>query len=167
MKSCMDCKHTYHSEICRECFCGDKFEPRPNAPEPNKERAELMNLRRRVEAQREEIRRLQAGRSNSMTVYDLWLTTTNDIFLRRPGRENLKLPSGGRLQLEHRVLRVEKIEIVTRASEAPALLVTTADSDDEERERDEERKRELTRSNYAAQLDALGYYPDGSPKVDT
>lgn len=127
-----------------------------------KEKAELMALRRRVEAQREEIWRLQAGRSNSMTVYDLWLTTTNDIFLRQPGRENLKLPSGGRLQLEHRYLKVDKIEIVTRASEAPFLLVTTADPEDED-----ERNRELCRSNYAAQLDALGYYPDGSPKEGT
>lgn len=97
-----------------------------------------------------------------MTVYDLWLATTCDIFLRRPGRENLKLPSGGRLQWEHRVLRVDKIEILARASEAPALLVTTADPEDEE-----EHKREICRSNYAAQLDARGYYPDGSPKEDT
>ena len=60
-----------------------------------------------------------------MTVYDLWLATTNDIYLRRFGRPPLKLPSGGRLQLEHRALIVRKIEIVTRASEAPCLLVET------------------------------------------
>lgn len=90
-----------------------------------KEKAELMALRQRVEAQREEIRRLQAGRTKKMTVYDLWLTTTNDIYLRRYGQTPLKLPSGGRLQLEHRDLIIRKIEIVTRASEAPCFLVET------------------------------------------
>lgn len=124
-KSCMACMHTYHSEICRECYVGDKFAPRPNAPQPNKQLAELLNLRRRVEAQREEIRRLQTERTKTMTVYDLWLTTTNDIYLRRHGQAPLKLPGGGRLQLEHRDLIVRKIEIVTRASEAPFFLVET------------------------------------------
>lgn len=124
-KSCMDCMHTYHSEICRDCCVGDKFAPRPNAPQPNKQLAELLNLRKRVEAQREEIRRLQEERTNAMTVYDLWKATTNDIYLRRFGQTPLKLPSGGRLQLEHRVLIVRKIEIVTRACEAPCLLVET------------------------------------------
>lgn len=60
-----------------------------------------------------------------MTVYDLWLTTTNDIYLRRYGQPPLKLPSGGSLRLEHRALIVRKIEIVTRASEAPCFLVET------------------------------------------
>lgn len=90
-----------------------------------KEKAELMALRQRVEAQREEIRRLQAERTKSMTAYDLWLTTTNDIYLRRYGQAPLKLPSGGSLQLEHRALIVRKIEIVTRACEAPCFLVET------------------------------------------
>lgn len=90
-----------------------------------KERAEMRNLRKRVETQREEIRRLQAGRSKAMTVNDLWLATTNDIYLRRYGQTPLKLPSGGRLQLEHRDLIVKKIEIVTRACEAPCFLVET------------------------------------------
>lgn len=58
-RSCLNCKHTYHSEICRECCVGDKFEPRPNAPQPNKQLAELLNLRKLVQAQREEIKRLQ------------------------------------------------------------------------------------------------------------
>lgn len=98
----------------------------------NKERAELMALRRRrVEAQREEIRRLQAekdgGRliapTGGVTLGALWKATTNDIYLRRFGQAPLKLPSGGRLQLEHRDLIVRKIEIVTRACEAPCLLV--------------------------------------------
>lgn len=90
-----------------------------------KEKAELMALRQRVETQREEIRRLQEERTNAMTVYDLWKATTSDIYLRRYGQTPLKLPSGGRLQLEHRDLIVRKIEIVTRASEAPCLLVET------------------------------------------
>ena len=127
-RSCLNCKHTYHSEICRECCVGDKFEPRPNAPQPNKQLAELLNLRKRVEAQREEIRRLQEERNKPMTVNDLWLTTTNDIYLRRFGKTPLKLPSGGRLQLEHRNLIVRKIEIVTRASEAPCFLVTVEEN---------------------------------------
>ena len=90
-----------------------------------KEKAELMALRRRVETQREEIRRLQAEREKPMTVNDLWKVTTNDIYLRRFGQTPLKLPSGGRLQLEHRDLIVRKIEIVTRACEAPCFLVET------------------------------------------
>ncbi|MBQ1790449.1 MAG: hypothetical protein II008_09735 [Oscillospiraceae bacterium] len=91
----------------------------------DKEKAELLNLRKRVQNQREEIRRLQEERTNAMTVYDLWLATTDDIYLRRYGRTPLKLPSGGRLQLEHRGLIVRKIEIAARASEAPCLLVET------------------------------------------
>ena len=100
----------------------------------NKEKAELMALRRRVEAQREEIRRLQAERdggrliaapTEEITVGALWKATTNDIYLRRYGQAPLKLPTGGRLQLDHRDLIVRKIEIVTRASEAPCLLVET------------------------------------------
>lgn len=99
-----------------------------------KEKAELMSLRRRVEAQREEIRRLQAPRpggrliaapTEEITVGALWKATTQDIYLRRFGRPPLKLPSGGRLKLEHRDLIVRKIEIVTRACEAPCLLVET------------------------------------------
>lgn len=108
-----------------------------------KEKAELMALRRRVKAQREEIRRLQAGGASpsptaeksgpprtsapteEITVGALWKATTQDIYLRRYGQAPLKLPSGGRLQLEHRDLIVRKIEIVTRACEAPCFLVET------------------------------------------
>lgn len=108
-----------------------------------KEKAELMALRRRVEAQREEIRRLQAGGASpsptaeksrpprvsvpteEITLGALWKATTQDIYLRRFGQTPLKLPSGGRLQLEHRDLIVRKIEIVTRACEAPCFLVET------------------------------------------
>ena len=49
----------------------------------DKEKAELLNLRKRVQNQREEIRRLQEERTNAMTVYDLWLATTDYIYLRR------------------------------------------------------------------------------------
>lgn len=100
-----------------------------------KEKAELMALRRRVEAQREEIRRLQAEKAGgpprasapteAITVGALWKATTQDIYLRRYGQAPLKLPSGGRLQLKHRDLIVRKIEIVTRACEAPCFLVET------------------------------------------
>lgn len=108
-----------------------------------KERAEMRNLRKRVETQREEIRRLQAGGASpsptaeksgpprtsapteAITVGALWKATTQDIYLRRYGQTPLRLPSGGRLQLEHRDLIVRKIEIVTRACEAPCFLVET------------------------------------------
>lgn len=46
-----------------------------------KERAEMRNLRKRVEAQRKEIRRLQAER-DSITVRQLLMTTTEKIVLR-------------------------------------------------------------------------------------
>lgn len=36
-----------------------------------------------------------------MTVKELWKATTADIYLARQGKEPLKLPSGGRLQIEH------------------------------------------------------------------
>ena len=95
-----------------------------------KEKAELIALRRRVETQREEIRQLQAERivpasGDALTLGALWKATTQDIYLRRYGQTPLKLPSGGRLQLEHRDLIVRKIEIVTRACEAPCFLVET------------------------------------------
>ena len=128
-RSCLNCKHTYHSEICRECCVGDKFEPRPNAPQPNKQLAELLNLRKRVEAQRTEIRRLQLGTDpKRLTVGAFWHATTNDIFLERDGREPLKLPAGDRLQLEHAELVVKSIQIRTRASEAPYFLVTVEEN---------------------------------------
>ena len=46
-----------------------------------KEKAELMVLRQRVEAQREEIRRLQAERPDSITVQQILMTTTEKIVL--------------------------------------------------------------------------------------
>lgn len=95
----------------------------------DKEKAELLNPRKRVRAQREEIKRLQERKENAMTVRDLWLATTNDIYLVRGDLPALKLPTGGRLLVEHAVQMVTKIEIQTRASEAPCLLVWTRASD--------------------------------------
>lgn len=94
-----------------------------------KEKAELLNLRKRVQAQREEIHRLQERKESAMTVRDLWLATTNDIYIVRKEQEPLKLPTGGRLLVEHAVQVVTKIDIQTRASEAPCLLVWTRASD--------------------------------------
>lgn len=51
------------------------------------------------------------------------MATTADIYLARKGREPLKLPSGGRLQIEHAEKKVWRIHIRTRASESPYLLV--------------------------------------------
>lgn len=61
-----------------------------------------------------------------MTVKDIWIRSTCDIFLDRgEGAEPLKLPSGGRLQIEHAELLVVSIIIKTRASESPYLLLKT------------------------------------------
>lgn len=97
----------------------------------DKEKAELLNLRKRVRAQREEILRLQGQKPADawFTVQSLWLATTNDIYLVRGDLPPLKLPTGGRLQAEHAELIVQKIEIQTRASEAPFLLVWTREAE--------------------------------------
>lgn len=97
----------------------------------DKEKAELLNLRKRVQAQREEIKRMQGQKPADawFTMQSLWLATTNDIYLVRGEQAPLKLPTGGRLQAEHAELLVTRIEIQTRASEAPCLLVWTRASD--------------------------------------
>lgn len=98
----------------------------------DKEKAELLNLRKRVQNQREEIKRLQGGQKPAdawFTVQSLWLATTNDIYLVRGEQAPLKLPTGGRLQAEHAELEVTRIEIRKCASEAPRLLVWTRDPD--------------------------------------
>lgn len=65
-----------------------------------------------------------------MTVKDIWIRSTCDIFLDRgEGAEPLKLPSGGRLQIEHAELLVVSIIIKTRASESPYLLLKTTRPD--------------------------------------
>lgn len=96
-----------------------------------KEKAELLNLRKRVQAQREEIKRLQGGQkpADAWTVQPLWLATTNDIYLVRGDQAPQKLPTGGWLIPEICDLIVTRIEIQTRASEAPCLLVWTRDPD--------------------------------------
>lgn len=62
-----------------------------------------------------------------MTLQELWKATTADIYLARKDREPLKLPSGGRLQIEHAEKKVWRIQIRTRASESPYLLVDTVE----------------------------------------
>ena len=44
-----------------------------------------------------------------MTLQELWKATTADIYLTRKGQEPLKLPSGGRLQIEHAEKKVWRI----------------------------------------------------------
>ncbi len=61
-----------------------------------------------------------------VTVRDIWIRSTCDIFLDRgEGVQPLKLPTGGRLQIEHAELLVVSIRIRTRASESPYLLLQT------------------------------------------
>lgn len=62
-----------------------------------------------------------------MTVKELWMVTTADIYLARKDREPLKLPSSGRLQIEHAEKKVWRIQIRTRASESPYLLVAAVE----------------------------------------
>ena len=62
-----------------------------------------------------------------MTVKELWMSTTADIYLTRRGAEPLKLPTGGRLQIEHAAKKIWRIQIRTRASESPYLLVDTTE----------------------------------------
>lgn len=62
-----------------------------------------------------------------LTVKDIWIRSTCDIFLDRgEGLQPLKLPTGGRLLLEHAELQVVSILIRTRASESPYMLLKTA-----------------------------------------
>lgn len=64
-----------------------------------------------------------------MTVRDIWSKSTCDIFIYRDAfrERRTKLPSGGRLQIEHAELIVDDIAIVTRASESPYLLLRVED----------------------------------------
>lgn len=62
-----------------------------------------------------------------VTVKDIWTRSTCDIFLDRgEGAEPLKLPTGGRLQIEHAELLLVSMIIRTRASESPYMLLKTA-----------------------------------------
>ena len=58
------------------------------------------------------------------------MSTTADIYLSRKGREPLKLPTGGRLQIEHAEKKIWRIHIRTRASEAPFLLVDAVEEEE-------------------------------------
>lgn len=64
-----------------------------------------------------------------MTVQDIWSKSTCDIFIYRDAfrERQTKLPAGGRLLIEHAELIVEQIDIVTRASESPYLLLRVED----------------------------------------
>lgn len=62
-----------------------------------------------------------------MTVKELWDVTTCEIYLfRRMAdgvHQRVRLPSGGRLLIEHSEMTVSRITPVKRASESPYLLV--------------------------------------------
>lgn len=63
-----------------------------------------------------------------MTVQELWNVTTCEIFLEQGTgadgvAKRVKLPTGGRLLLEHAEQIVTRITPIKRASESPYLLV--------------------------------------------
>lgn len=68
-----------------------------------------------------------------MTVRDLWDVTTCDLYLMKHSAEGvdqrIKLPSGGRLQLEHAEKVVTRITPVKRASESPYLLIEAEEAE--------------------------------------
>lgn len=102
----------------------------------DKEKAELMALRRRVEAQREEIRRLQAAKADetnkrikswpghdfvemtedSMTVRQLWMATDEPIFfVDRPDRMRpLEASDGSKMCVDFKMLplHVHRVRIM-------------------------------------------------------
>ena len=67
-----------------------------------------------------------------MTVKELWDATTCDLYLLKHSAEGvdqrIKLPSGGRLQIEHAELTVKRITPIKRASESPYLLIETEEA---------------------------------------
>lgn len=68
-----------------------------------------------------------------MTVKELWDVTTCEICLeKRSGAEGVsrrvKLPSGGRLLLEHAEQTVTRITLIKRSCEAPYMLVETEET---------------------------------------
>ena len=64
-----------------------------------------------------------------MTVKELWDVTTCDLYLLKHTAEGvdqrIKLPSGGRLQIEHAEMTVSRITPIKRASESTYLLIET------------------------------------------
>lgn len=101
-----------------------------------KERAEMRNLRKRVETQREEIRRLQAGRDgetnkrikswpghdfvemteDSMTVRQLWMATDAPIFISDPPNRMrpLETSDGSKMCVDFKMLplHVHRVRIM-------------------------------------------------------
>lgn len=65
-----------------------------------------------------------------MTVKDVWIRSTCDVFLDRgEDAEPLKLPTGGRLQIEHAERLVVSIIVRSRSMEGPYLLLKTTEPD--------------------------------------
>ena len=64
-----------------------------------------------------------------MTVKELWDVTTCEMCLLKRTAEGVdqrvRLPDGGRLQIEHAELNVKRITPIKRASESPYLLIET------------------------------------------
>lgn len=67
-----------------------------------------------------------------MTVKELWDVTTCDLYLLQRTAEDVdrrvKLPSGGRLLIEHAELTVSRITPIKRASESSYLLIETEEA---------------------------------------
>lgn len=100
----------------------------------NKERAELMVLRRRVETQREEIRRLQAAQPDSITVRQILMATTEKIVLRDDAgnMDTLEKDAPGRVfvnfdYLPLHVVRV-RIGVPLQGDGDPFLLLETEEA---------------------------------------
>lgn len=118
-----------------------------------KEKAELMALRRRVEAQREEIRRLQAERAgetnkrikswpghdfvkmteDSMTVRQLWMATDEPIFIAEPHNRlrPLETSDGSKMCVDFKILplHVHRVRImVPYNTDHRFLLVETEEA---------------------------------------
>ena len=68
-----------------------------------------------------------------MTVKELWDVTTCELYLMKHSAEGvdqrIRLPSGGRLQLEHAEKVVTRITPVKRASESPYLLIEAEEAE--------------------------------------
>lgn len=66
-----------------------------------------------------------------ITVKDLWEVTTNDIviYYEKNANKRVKLPAGGRLQIEHAELIVTRIEVVKRSMEPPFFNVCVREAE--------------------------------------
>ena len=67
-----------------------------------------------------------------MTVKELWNVTTCELYLLKRGadgvQQRVRLPDGGRLQIEHAELKVSRITPIKRASESSYLLIETEET---------------------------------------